>query len=107
MKYINVPESGKLKRIVVVGGGFAGLNFVRKLAKSNLYQIILLDKYNFHQFQPLYYQVGMSGLEPSSICFPIRKIFRRNDHVFFRVAEVKSVNPEIAHHSNGYGRVGI
>ena len=71
---INLPEIG-LKRIVIVGAGFAGLRLSMEL-KGKGYQIILINKNNYHQFQPLYYQVAMSGLEPSSICFPIRRIFQ-------------------------------
>lgn len=87
---INIPET-KQERVVVVGGGFAGLTLVKKLAKSN-YQVVLLDKNNYHQFQPLFYQVAMSGLEPSSIIFPFRKLFSRNKNVFIRIADVSSVN---------------
>lgn len=87
---INIPES-KLERIVIVGGGFAGLQLARKLAKSR-YQIVLIDKNNHHQFQPLFYQVAMSGLEPSSIVFPFRKIFQKRKDVFIRVTEVTNVN---------------
>lgn len=71
---INIPETGQ-KRVVIVGGGFAGLTLARKLAKSN-YQVVLLDKNNYHQFQPLFYQVAMSGLEPSSIAFPYERCFK-------------------------------
>lgn len=89
---INIPVSDK-KRVVIVGSGFAGLTLARKLAKTN-YQIVLIDKNNFHQFQPLFYQVAMSGLEPSSIAFPLRKLFQKNKNVHVRMTEVKSVEPE-------------
>jgi len=89
---INIPET-KQERIVVIGGGFAGLSLVRKLAKSN-YQVVLLDKNNYHQFQPLFYQVAMAGLEPSSISFPFRKLFRRHKNLFFRVTEVERIDLE-------------
>lgn len=88
---INIPES-ELQRIVIVGGGFAGLQLARRLAKSR-YQIVLIDKNNYHQFQPLFYQVAMAGLEPSSIVFPFRKIFQHRKDVFIRVTEVTSVDP--------------
>jgi NADH dehydrogenase len=65
----NIPNT-KEPRIVIVGAGFGGLSLARKLAKTN-YQIILIDKNNYHQFQPLFYQVAMAGLEPSSIAFPL------------------------------------
>ena len=86
---INIPETDK-KRVVIVGGGFAGLTLARKLAKLDL-QIVLVDKNNFHQFQPLFYQVAMAGLEPSSIIFPFRKIFQSKKNVFIRVTEVTEV----------------
>lgn len=88
---INLPELGK-KRIVIVGGGFGGLTLARKLIKSN-YQVVLLDKNNYHQFQPLFYQVAMAGLEPSSISFPFRKLFQRKKNFYFRMTEVLNVDP--------------
>lgn len=77
-----------------MGGGFAGLTLAQKLAKSDL-QIVLIDKNNYHQFQPLFYQVAMAGLEPSSIVFPLRKTFQNRENVFIRVTEVESVDPSI------------
>jgi NADH dehydrogenase len=87
---INIPESEQ-ERIVIIGGGFGGLTMARQLARQN-YQVVLLDKYNFHQFQPLFYQVAMAGLEPSSIAFPFRKLFRRHHNLFLRVTEVTEVD---------------
>ncbi len=89
---INLPETDH-KRIVIIGGGFAGLKLARKLSRAN-YQVVLLDKNNYHQFQPLFYQVAMSGLEPSSIVFPLRKLFHHKKNVFIRVTEVLSVDME-------------
>lgn len=89
---INLPETGQ-KRVVIIGGGFAGLTLARKLIKSD-FQIILIDKNNFHQFQPLFYQVAMAGLEPSSISFPFRKLFQYAKNVYIRVCEVKKIWPE-------------
>ena len=89
MTKINIPETGQ-KRIVIIGGGFGGLSLARKLAKSN-YQIVLIDKNNYHQFQPLFYQVAMAGLEPSSIVFPLRKLFQKRKNVFIRITEVTGV----------------
>ncbi|OFZ07813.1 MAG: NADH dehydrogenase [Bacteroidetes bacterium RIFCSPHIGHO2_02_FULL_44_7] len=86
-----IPSS-KLQRIVLLGGGFGGLQLARKLGGSQ-YQVVLLDKHNYHQFQPLLYQVATSGLEPSSILFPFRKIFQRYKNVHFRMAEVLHVDP--------------
>ena len=86
----NIPDTEQ-PRIVIVGAGFGGLSLARKLAKSN-YQIVLIDKNNYHQFQPLFYQVAMAGLEPSSIAFPLRKIFQKRKNVFIRVTEVNEIN---------------
>ncbi len=87
---LNIPITQK-KRILIAGGGFAGLKLATKLANSN-FQIVLIDKNNFHQFQPLFYQVATAGLEPSAISFPLRKIFQRSDNVIIRVAEILSLN---------------
>ena len=86
----NIPNTGQ-KRVVILGGGFAGLTLARQLAKT-AFQVVLIDKNNYHQFQPLFYQVAMAGLEPSSIVFPFRKVFQKSRNVFVRVAKVQSVN---------------
>jgi len=88
---INLPETGK-KRVVVIGGGFAGLTLVQQLDPER-FQIVLLDRNNYHQFQPLFYQVAMAGLEPSSIVFPFRKLFQGGKQ-HFRLTEVEGVDPE-------------
>ena len=75
----------------IIGGGFAGIKLAKKLS-SKYFQVILVDKNNYHQFQPLLYQVAAGGVEPSSISFPLRKIFRDYRNVFLRVAEAKKVN---------------
>ncbi|MGE4289309.1 MAG: NAD(P)/FAD-dependent oxidoreductase, partial [Salinivirgaceae bacterium] len=90
MQIFNLPQNGK-KRIVIVGAGFAGLKLARKLAGS-IYQVVLIDKNNFHQFQPLFYQVATSGLEPSSISFPVRKIFQKHSNLHFRNTSLKQIN---------------
>lgn len=84
-----IPESHK-ERIVIIGGGFGGLKLARELSSAN-YQVVLIDKNNYHQFQPLFYQVATAGLEPSTISFPFRKIFQHSENVHIRVAEVKKV----------------
>lgn len=89
---INLPESEK-KRVVIAGGGFAGLSLARSLVKSD-YQVVLIDKNNYHQFQPLFYQVAMAGLEPSSIVFPLRKLFQKQKEFYIRVTEITDVEPE-------------
>ena len=91
MNQYNLPRNGK-KRVVIVGAGFAGLKLARKLAKS-VYQVVVIDKRNFHQFQPLFYQVASSGIEPSSISFPIRKVFHKHPNLHFRNAELLEVVP--------------
>lgn len=93
MKYITNIPAPATKRVVIVGGGFAGTELVKGLLKTS-FQIVLLDRNNFYQFQPLLYQVAMSGLEPSAISFPIRRIFRHRKRFFFRMAEVTRVNPD-------------
>jgi NADH dehydrogenase len=89
---INIPETTK-KRIVIVGCGFAGLSFAKELSKSD-FQIVIIDKNNFHQFQPLFYQVATAGLEPRDITFPIRKIFQNFNDYFIRIAEVTKIDSE-------------
>lgn len=89
---INIPETTK-KRIVIVGCGFAGLSLAKELSKSD-FQIVIIDKNNFHQFQPLFYQVATAGLEPRDITFPIRKIFQNFNDYFIRIAEVTKIDSE-------------
>lgn len=89
--FANIPETSK-KRIVIIGAGFAGLLLARKIDKK-IFQVVLLDKNNYHQFQPLFYQVATAGLEPSAISFPLRKIFQKKKDIHIRVCEVKEVIP--------------
>lgn len=86
----NIPETEK-KRIVIVGGGFAGLKLLRKLSGKG-FQIVMLDRNNFHQFQPLLYQVATAGLEPSAISFPLRKILQKEKNVHFRIARLFEIH---------------
>ena len=69
---MNIPRSS-FPRIVIIGGGFAGLAMAKKLRNKSV-QVVLLDKHNYHNFQPLMYQVATGGLEPDSIAYPIRKV---------------------------------
>ncbi len=87
---MNIPEIS-LPRIVIIGGGFAGLSLARTLS-GNRFQVVLLDKHNYHTFQPLLYQVATAGLEPDAIAFPLRKIFKKHNNFFFRMTEVQSVD---------------
>jgi len=89
---MNIPKSD-LPRVVVVGGGFAGLNLVKKLRKLPI-QLVMLNKHNYHAFQPLLYQVSTSGIEPDSIVYPLRMFIKRQKNFYFRLAEVQSINPE-------------
>ncbi len=82
------------KKIVIIGGGFGGIELAKKLKNKNV-EIIILDKHNYHTFQPLLYQVATGGLEADSIAFPIRKIFKGQKNLKFRVTEVKKVFPEL------------
>jgi NADH dehydrogenase len=90
---INIPKA-ESKRVVISGCGFAGLTLARKL-KNTGYQVVVLDKHNYHQFPPLFYQVASAGLEAASILFPIRKIFQNYRDFYIRKAEVKSIDTEI------------
>jgi len=88
----NIPEA-KYKRIIIVGGGFAGLNLARSLFKSG-FQIVLLDQNNYHQFQPLLYQVATAGLEPSAVSFPFRRFLQKQQKAHFRIAKLEKILPE-------------
>lgn len=87
---MNIPDID-LPRIVVIGCGFAGLKFCKK-ADSSKFQIVLLDKNNFHTFQPLLYQVATSGLEADSIVYPIRKIFKGKKNFYFRMTKTRKID---------------
>lgn len=87
---MNIPDS-KNPRVVIIGGGFAGLSLAKKLKNKN-FQVVLLDKHNYHNFQPLMYQVATGGLEEGSIAYPIRKIFQDHKETFFRMTEVLSID---------------
>ncbi len=90
LNLMNIPAS-KSKRIVIIGGGFAGVALARKLRNKDV-QIVLLDKHNYHNFQPLMYQVATGGLEAGSIAYPIRKIIHHYDDCFFRLANVREID---------------
>ena len=79
-------------KVVIIGGGFAGLQLATALIKADL-KVILVDKQNHHQFQPLFYQVATGRLEPSSISSPFRKIFQKSKTVDFRMADITSIDP--------------
>lgn len=79
-------------RVIIVGGGFAGLKLARLLNNKKGIDITLLDKYNFHQFQPLFYQVATAGLDASNISFPLRKVFQKSKNIRIRLAEVQKID---------------
>lgn len=82
------------RRIVVIGGGFAGLNFVKHLDRKN-YRVTLIDRNNYHSFPPLFYQVASSGLDPASICFPLRRELRKQgteNPIIFNMGEVDRID---------------
>lgn len=83
----------KGEKIVIIGGGFAGLQLAKKLRKADV-KVVLIDKQNHHQFQPLFYQVASGRLEPSSISFPFRKIFQKCKNIDFRMADIVKIIPE-------------
>lgn len=87
---MNIPQSS-FPRIVIIGGGFAGLAAAKELEKKEV-QVVLIDKHNYHTFQPLLYQVATGGLEPDSIAFPLRKRFNDIEHFYFRLAEVVKIH---------------
>lgn len=85
----NIERNGK-KRVVIVGGGFGGLRLAQDLRKAN-FQVILIDKNNYHQFPPLIYQIATAGLNPASISFPFRKIFEDRQDYYFRMTELRAI----------------
>jgi NADH:ubiquinone reductase (H+-translocating) len=93
---MNIPQSSN-PRIVIIGGGFAGLALAKKLKNKNV-QVVLLDKHNYHTFQPLLYQVATGGLEAGSIAYPIRKVIQEYHDVYFRlttVTEIDTLNQKV------------
>ncbi|MDD6210761.1 MAG: NAD(P)/FAD-dependent oxidoreductase [Bacteroidales bacterium] len=89
----NIPSRHGKKRIVIIGGGFAGIILARKLNERK-FQVVLVDRFNFHQFQPLFYQVATAGLAPSAISFPLRKVFHKKKDLHYRMCEATRIVPE-------------
>lgn len=85
------PQSKKMPQVVIVGGGFGGLNAARKLAKAPVH-VTLLDRNNYHLFQPLLYQVATAGVSPTDVAYPLRSIFRRQKNFEFRLSEATSID---------------
>ncbi|MFN5705918.1 MAG: NAD(P)/FAD-dependent oxidoreductase, partial [bacterium] len=89
---IDIPNSS-FPRVVIVGGGFGGIQLAKSF-KNKEVQVLMIDKHNYHTFQPLLYQVATGGLEPDSIAFPLRKVFKDHNNVFFRVANAERIDAE-------------
>lgn len=89
---LNIPHSPK-PRLVILGGGFGGINLLKKV--SDHFQVVMLDRYNYHTFQPLLYQVATAGLEPDAIAGPLRKIINRKEDIFFRMVSAESVSTDL------------
>lgn len=81
-------------KVVIVGAGFGGLKLARKLSNKPGFEVVLVDRFNYHQFQPLFYQVATAGLDASNISFPLRKVFQRSKNVRIRLAELQQVIPD-------------
>jgi len=81
-----------VKKLIIIGGGFAGIKLAGEL-NNKVFEVWLFDKNNYHQFQPLFYQVATCGLEPSSISFPLRKLFQKKDNFHIRNEEVIEIDP--------------
>lgn len=89
---MNLPKTDQ-RRVVIIGGGFAGISLAKKLKDLDA-QVVMIDKHNYHTFQPLLYQVSTSGLEPDSIAYPIRKVLKRLKNFHFRWATVERIEPK-------------
>jgi len=81
-------------KLIIIGAGFGGLRLARKLSNKPGFDITIIDKFNYHQFQPLFYQVATAGLDASNISFPLRKVFHNSRNVRFRMAEVSSIEAD-------------
>ena len=86
----------KKHKIIIIGAGFGGVTLAKSLKNKNV-EILLIDQNNYHNFQPLMYQIATGGLEPYSIAYPVRRIFRNRKNVRFRMTKVKSVNVDAKH----------
>lgn len=91
-------------KIVILGGGFGGLKLARSLSGKKGFEILLIDRFNYHQFQPLFYQVATAGLDASNISFPLRKVFHNVKNFRYCMAEVEKVIPETREVQTNVGR---
>ena len=99
----NLPDTGQ-PRLVIVGGGFGGIQLMKHLRLKDV-QVVMLDRHNYHTFQPLLYQVATAGLEPDSIAAPLRKVFDDKKNFFFRMAKVESISPDEKMVNTNIGRI--
>ncbi len=104
MSAMNIPQSS-FPRIIIIGGGFGGIALAKKLSKKEV-QVVLLDRHNYHTFQPLLYQVSTGGLEPDSIAYPIRKVLQGYPNFYFRLAEVMQIDPKEKSVVTNIGTIG-
>lgn len=95
---------GNRKKVVVIGAGFGGITIAKAFKNKNV-DVRLIDQNNYHNFQPLMYQIATGGLEPDSIAYPVRRIFRGYDNVTFRMANVIAVNPKTKELSTTIGTI--
>ena len=85
-------KQSQFPKVIIIGGGFGGIQLAKKLRNKEM-EILMLDRHNYHTFQPLLYQVATGGLEPDSIAFPLRKVFKHQKNFNFRVADVQQILP--------------
>ena len=104
MSAMNIPQSS-FPRIIIIGGGFGGIALAKKLSKKEV-QVVLLDRHNYHTFQPLLYQVSTGGLEPDSIAYPIRKVLQGYPNFYFRLAEVMQIDAKERRVMTNIGSIG-
>src|SRR5581483_8568900 len=88
-----MEQQAPQKRVVMVGGGFAGINLIKKLSKDDRFHITLVDKNNYHFFPPLLYQVATAFIEPSNISYPFRRMFQKKNNLRFHMGSLLKVNP--------------
>ncbi len=82
------------KKVVIIGAGFGGITIAKSFKNKNI-DVLLIDQNNYHNFQPLMYQIATGGLEPDSIAYPVRRIFRGYKNVLFRMAKVNALNTDL------------
>lgn len=92
-----------IRKVVIIGGGFAGLQLARKLNNNAAFAVTLIDRFNYHQFQPLFYQVATGGLDASNISFPLRKVFHNSKNIRIRLDKVTAIdtNAQLVHTEHG------